>query len=631
MCRYHTVTTADFSSSVSLDSSQAVSKHLHLDWSLDFVNSIMRGYVDISCQSQSVGACILTLDSRDLDITNVHVQSIHASSWSPVKYEITDSGHPVTLGRPVTICLPDSKAVGETYIVRVEYSTTSGSSALQWLTGQQTNSGKYPFLFSQCQAIHARSMIPCQDLCQVKVTYSANIRAPSQLTVVMSALRKAVPPVPCEAPVGIPYPSECDPSAGWSVTHYNQPVPIPAYLIAIAVGELDSRRIGPRTTVWAEPDVVDKAAWEFADTEKMIVEAEKLCGPYRFGTYDILVLNRGFPYGGMENVNLTFVTPTLLAGDRSQVAVIAHELAHSWSGNLVTNKTWTDFWINEGLTVFTETKIVRAIFGEEAAHVRLEEGWNHLKDYVEATGEKHNFTKLCPEMNKGDDPDDSFSVVPYEKGASLFWYLESLVGKARFEPFVVKFFDFFAFKTVSSQEFAAFVQDQLNVEVDWTALFSAPGMPSFKPSVDMRFIREAHSLANEWLTVDSEECAVKLASRDIQSWTSGKKCIFIASLMNNVEKLHPRNANLIATNYGFLDTNCEVRCAFISLWLRIDADTAKPHAVKLATEQGRMKFTRPMYKELFRVDPELARSTFWKFKKQYHPICAKMVMKDLNL
>ena len=630
MCRRHSSFEHDFASSVRLTSSEAISRHLELDWVIDFAQCRIIGHVDIRCESQQEGPCELHLDSRDLAIQSVMLIDSE-TKLSDLKFMLNDSGYPVTLGSRITVSLPDSPREGHEYRVRIHYSTTLNSSALQWLSCHQTNSKKYPFLFSQSQAIHARSMIPCQDLCQVKVTYNATIRSPSELTVLMSAIRDG-DAVPCAAPDGILYPSECNASAGWSVTRYEQPVCIPAYLIAIACGELEGRKIGPRSTVWGEPDVVVQAAWEFQDTEKMIQEAEKLCGPYRFGVYDILVLNRGFPYGGMENVNLTFVTPTLLAGDRSQVAVIAHELAHSWSGNLVTNKTWNNFWINEGLTVFTETKIVKALFGAEAADIRLEEGWDHLGQFVHSVGSGHNYTRLCPEMADGDDPDDAFSVVPYEKGASLFWFLESLVGPDSFEPFIVNFFNDFEFKSISTMEFARYTSQRFpEVQIDWTGLFMSPGMPLYKPPVDMTVIEDAKSLAKKWLSASHEE--VPRESPDVSLWPSGKKCIFINALLEKSSGLDGTKIRAIAEAYKFLDTNCEVRCSFITLMLQVAPleNSAKEHAVNLATEQGRMKYTRPIYRNLFIVDKELAQTTFLKHKKQYHPICVKMVSRDLEL
>lgn len=609
---------SDFSSSVELTVAQARSTHIDLDLIVDFDRSVLSGHVNITCRASQAGPCNLTLDSRDLEIQGITLVPCSLRDFvEPLEYSVSESGHSATLGSPIQITLPAAKEAGETYTVRIVYTTTKSGSALQWLTKEQTSSKKYPFMFSQCQAIHARSMLPCQDLCQVKVTYSATVRHPSTVTALMSAER-----------VGAPETAD-----GWTVSKFEQKVAIPAYLIAIVCGELESRRIGPRSCVWAEPSVVDKAAWEFADTEKMIEVAEKLCGPYRFGIYDLLVLPPSFPYGGMENPCLTFCTPTLLAGDRSQTAVIAHELAHSWSGNLVTNKTWTDFWINEGLTVFTESKIVEALFGSEAASVRKQEGWDHLHQYVSEMGETHNFTRLCPRQSKGDDPDDAFSVVPYEKGASLFWHLQSVTGRDRFEKFIVNFFNTFAQETVSSDDLREFCKSELGeavAAVDWTAWFDDPGMPSYKPPVDMAAIEEAHTVAKHWLS-----STFYVPDESVSGWPSGKKCILINQLLESKTKLTPDKLSLMAASYKFLETNCEVRCAFITLILRSlpeDADltaTAKAAAVQLATEQGRMKFTRPMYRELVKVDRPLAKATFAANKSSYHPICSKMVQKDL--
>ena len=614
MCRHHHGFVPDFSSAVELTPNQAVSTHIEIDWTVDFVNAVLTGHVDITCRSQKSGECILTLDSRNLDVKGVYV----CPQLTPLNFSIANSEFETTLGSPITVRLPDAVAAHSEYVVRVVYSTTQSSSALQWLEKSQTSSGLYPFMFSQCQAIHARSLLPCQDLCQVKITYSARIRFPSHLEALMSAVRVG-PSEPCPAPSLMLNSSE-----SWRTVSYQQSVPIPAYLIAVVCGELSSKPIGPRSTVWAEPSVVDRAAWEFEDTERMIEVAETLCGPYRFGVFDLLVLPPSFPYGGMENPCLTFVTPTLLAGDKSQTAVIAHELAHSWSGNLVTNETWTDFWMNEGLTVFTESKIVAALFGDEAASVRRQEGWDHLHQYVNETGANHNFTKLCPTMMKGADPDDAFSVVPYEKGASLFWYLQSLVGVETFELFIVKFFNEFPFKTISSAQFAAFAESLLGLKsVDWNSLFHEPGMPAFQPPVDPAAIAEAKDLITTWRTTET----------DVANWPSGKKIIFIHSLLEVVTTLTQKDTHEIASKFKFLDTNCEVRSSFISVMLRVDPcdPVARAEAVKLATEQGRMKYTRPMYKELFKVDKNLARETFSANRNKYHPICAKMVARDLSL
>ena len=619
MCRQQHFHGNDPTSFVNSSPEQAIIKHIAIDWKVDFDLKVVSGHVDLTCESQRMGTCELTLDSRELKIDGVYL--IVSGIPQPLQFEMPDSQSDLTMGVPVFVRLPPSTKAGESYTVRVCYQTTESGSALQWLSPAQTSSKRYPFMFSQCQAIHARSLLPCQDLCAVKVTYSARVTHPSHLTALMSAVRDTH------------HRSSVLPNE--TVSTFTQSVPIPAYLIAIVCGELEGRPIGPRSTVWAEPAIVDAAACEFVDTERMIQVAESLCGPYRFGVFDLLVLPPSFPYGGMENPCLTFVTPTLLAGDKSQVAVIAHELAHSWSGNLVTNETWEHFWINEGLTVFTETKIVDRLFGPESASIRLQEGWDHLKQYVEQMGSDHDYTRLCPPIKRGQDPDDSFSVVPYEKGASLFWYLQSLVGETEFEAFIIDFFNKFAFSTVSSDKLKIFATEKfpsLQAAVDWTSWFHVPGMPQFKPPVDPTSIKEATDLADCWTSNPGRTVSEGEAEAVSSGWPSGKKCVFLNTLLESANKLNFSAVKKMTSEYKFLTTNCEVRCAFISLMLRAGAiDTGSVEAIKLATEQGRMKFTRTMYKELARVDKPLAIETFKKNRSMYHPICCKMIARDLGV
>merc|ERR1719253_2419933 len=285
-------------------------------------------------------------------------------------------------------------------------------------------------------------MVPCQDTCECKVTYSACVRAPADLNVLMSANKMAGPEPPAHEP-DWETPEGC--GKEWARHTFEQKVPIPAYLTAIVCGAIESRRVGPRSQVWSEKEMVDECAWEFAETEKFVAAGERLCGPYQWGVYDLLVLPPSFPYGGMENPCLTFVTPTLLAGDRSQVSVVAHEVSHSWSGNLVTNETWEHFWLNEGLTVFTELKILRDVYNEEEAQLQLAGRMKSLAEAVNLFGADHNFTRLIPDLSGGLDPDDAFSTVPYIKGMALFCYLESLVGgEERFQPFIRAYFEKFA-------------------------------------------------------------------------------------------------------------------------------------------------------------------------------------------
>ena len=326
--------------------------HIHLDLEVDFTQEIFRGYVILTFEMVDPKATSVILDARNLTISKVSEEA----SGQILEYEL---GFPSGYGEKLEIKLPSS--VSKEFKIRINYQTSPKSSALQWLSPSLTAGKKHPYVFSQCQAIHARSMLPCQDTPAVKAPYTATITAPQELTILMSAVRNGD-----------------EVKDGKKVAEFTQKVPIQSYLIAIAVGAIVSRKIGPRSHVWSEEEFVEKAAFDFSETESFIETAEELCGPYVWGIYDILVLPPSFPFGGMENPCMTFATPTLLSGDKSNADVVAHEIAHSWTGNLVTNVNFEHFWLNEGFTVFTERKIVGRMHGEPARHFSAILRWKDL-------------------------------------------------------------------------------------------------------------------------------------------------------------------------------------------------------------------------------------------------------------
>jgi leukotriene-A4 hydrolase len=462
-------------------------------------------------------------------------------------------------------------------------------------------------------------MVPCQDSPGVKMPYTAKIRSPKELTVLMSGLRKGSEVCSCDSTK--------------ACYHFEQPVPIPSYLIAIVVGDLVSRDIGPRSKVWSEKETVEEAAFEFDETEKMISLAEELLGPYVWGVYDLLILPPSFPYGGMENPCLTFVTPTCIAGDKSLAFVVAHEVTHSWTGNLVTNRNPEHFWLNEGHTVFVERKIAGRMLGEKIRHFLALDGWTELRNQID----RIEYTQLVPKL-KGVDPDDAFSIVPYEKGSNLLMYLEQKLGGPEvFEPFLKAYIQEFKFKSIVTDDWKAFLykffSDKKAIldEIEWNEWLYAPGMPPVKPHYDKTLTNACAALATRW--TEATDDLSQFQESDLREFSAFQTKGFLALLLEQGPLAKEKIVKMEELYHFNSSKNAEIRFRWLRLCIRARVDSAVPLALSFVSEQGRMKFVRPLYRDLYDWEDvrQQAHDNYHATCIQMHPVTAMMVAKDLRV
>lgn len=407
----------------------AVVKHLDLDIKVDFNTQTISGKASWTIDNISKGNEII-FDENTLDITKVTL----GDDEKETKFEL---GKDLEFhGKPLHITIEPN-----TTKVNIYYNTTKDAVALQWLKPEQTADKKKPFLFSQGESVWSRTWIPCQDSPGVRFTYNAKVTVPKDLLAVMSAVN----------------PQKKNDTGVYT---FKQDKAIPSYLMAIAVGDIEFQAIDKRTGVYAEPSMLKKSAWEFAELGNMVNAAEKLYGPYRWGRYDVLVLPPSFPYGGMENPNLTFLTPGVIAGDRSLTSLLAHELGHSWSGNLVTNATWDDIWLNEGFTTYVEHRIGEAIFGKKEFEMQNVITNKELVDNVAEYGNTSPDTRLKVSLT-GRNPDDGISQIPYVKGYAFLRVIENAVGREKFDPFIKNYFDSHAFQSITTEDFVKYINENL--------------------------------------------------------------------------------------------------------------------------------------------------------------------------
>ena len=568
-------------------------KDIALELDVDFEAKQLSGTATYELEWRDPSATAVVLDTRDLTIESVEAKT-GENEWTPLEHELAEPDD--LLGSKLTIQMPDRSER-----IRIAYHTAPTASGLQWLTPAMTQGGETPFMFSQSQQIHARSWVPLQDTPRVRFTYSAHVTSPDDVMVLMSA--------------------DNDPQAARDGDYtFEMPQPIPSYLMAIAAGDLVFEPISERAGVWAEPGMVEKAAEEFEDTEKMMQVAEELYGPYRWGRYDILVLPPSFPYGGMENPRLTFATPTVIVGDKSLSSLIAHELAHSWSGNLVTFATANDAWLNEGFTSYVENRIVEELYGKERADMENVIGRNELRE--EFTDENTALQRLAVRPGDLDDPDNNLTGTVYTKGAWMLQWLEQQYGREVFDAFLRDYFDHFAFQPITTEMFLAYAKEHLLAanpgkvtEDQLEAWIYEPGIPDSAPQTSSGRFDAVDAARTAWL---EDGTLPDTAMTD--AWTTQEWVHFIEGMPETLE-----TAQLAALDdaYAFTGTsNGEIAQRWYPLTVRSGYDAANDEIAAFLQEIGRRKLIMPTYEALVRT-PEglaLAKDVFEKARPGYHPI-----------
>jgi len=571
---------------------------LGLDLAIDFDRRQIAGTATYHLDWIDPKARQLLLDTRDLTIEKVEGASVDGQ-WTPLHYALAERDP--LLGSKLTIDVPERNAT-----VRIGYHTSPDASGLQWLTPAMTQGGRQPFMFSQSQQIHARSWVPLQDTTQVRFTYSAHVTAPRDAMVLMSA--------------------DNDPHAARDGDYtFRMPQKIPSYLLAIAAGDLVFKPISKRSGVWAEPAMVDKAQAEFDDTEKMIQTAESLYGPYRWGRYDLLVLPPSFPYGGMENPRLTFATPTVIVGDKSLVSLVAHELAHSWSGNLVTFAVSRDAWLNEGVTSYVENRIVEALYGKERADMESVIARDELQD--EFTDANKPLQRLAIKPGDLHDPDDNLTGTVYTKGAWFMQYLEQRFGREAFDGFLRGYFDHFAFQSITTEQFRDYAIANLLdkhpgtiTQAQFDAWLYEPGIPADAPRLRSQRFAVVDAARIAWLGNGKLPPPAITGEWSTQEWTH-----FLGALP---DKLGVEQMAALDAAYHFTGTaNGELAQRWYPLAVRSGYHAADEAMAQFMQTVGRRKLIMPIYEALVKTPEGLAfaRDVYAKAKPGYHPITSASV------
>ncbi|MEE9272548.1 MAG: M1 family metallopeptidase [Robiginitomaculum sp.] len=570
--------------------------HLDLNLDVNFDDKVLDGTAVLTVKKLNSAADKIVLDTKDLEIMMVKVEN--HGEFKPVRFTLAN--YDEMLGSELTI--PLSKNSGR---ISIAYKTSPKAEGLQWLDPEQTAGKKKPYLFSQAQTINARTIAPLQDTPAVRMTYSATLRVPDGLLPLMSAEQNGK-----------------DANGEY---HFKMPQPIPSYLLAIAVGDIKFKAINDHIGVYAEQYILDAATKEFEETPRMEEATARLYGPYRWNRYDLIVLPPSFPFGGMENPRLSFMTPTLIAGDKSLTNVVAHELAHSWSGNLVTNANWRDAWLNEGFTSYVENRIMEELYGEKRAVMEQVLGLQGLtRDIADAARPELTHLKLPADLGH---PDDAFTLVAYKKGQFFLRFLEQRYGRKKFDPFLKSYFDHFAFKSITTEDFLGYLQDNLakenpgkvsKAEID--AWVYGPGLPdTFVPPQSDAFDK-VFATYQKW-----DKGEIKASDIETKDWTTHEWLHFLNSM----------NRTYSTDKYKDLDDafhltgtqNAEIAFAWYMQAIKGNYAAVDTDLEDFLMSVGRGKFIYRLYGALAKNENSLkiGKKVYAKARSGYHPIAQRRI------
>ncbi|KAK7390721.1 hypothetical protein VNO78_18752 [Psophocarpus tetragonolobus] len=577
---------------------------------LDFCKCIVEGWALVRLARPHTGP--FSLDSRSLSIHSV----VDSERQTPIPFSLSSSPDPIK-GSLLSLSLCNQSSF------LISYSTSPSSSALQWLLPPQTLNKSHPFVYTQCQAIHARSLFPSQDTPSRRFRFSAFLNIPSHLSAVMAARHVLRRPPHSRDPSSWSHPQH---QHGRVVEEFVMDHPIPPYLFAFAVGQLGNRVVGPRTRVYSEdsPSLLDSAAAEFSGTEYLIREGEKLFGSYEWERFDLLVLPPSFPYGGMENPRMVFLTPTVIKGDATGAQVVAHELAHSWTGNLITNISNEHFWLNEGFTTYAERRIVEAVQGPHSASLNIGIGWRGLQQDLDRFKDHLEFTKL-KNNQQGIHPDDVYSQVPYEKGFQFLWRIERQVGRPAFDEFLKKYIATFKFKSIDTQTFLDFLKANIpgiEKQIDLVLWTEGTGIPPDACEPDSSLYKNIVSLADDFINGRMPR------DDEVADWQGQQWELYLDNLPKSIQ---PSQVIDLDSRYKLSESkDYEVKVSFLQRAISCGCKTYYNEVEKTLKGVGRMKYLRPLYTALVKDSGNedgkvFAKRLYSEARECYHPIAQGVV------